>query len=112
MINVVNKKTHKTTKNDFYIGRPSILGNPYTHLKSNTIAKFQVPTREDAIHQYELWLIDKIIHQDPKIIAEIKKIIKLAKEGDVNLVCWCAPKSCHGDVIKKIIEKYFTLQEV
>ena len=24
--------------------------------------------------------------------------------GDVNLVCFCKPKSCHGDIIKMIIE--------
>jgi len=29
----------------------------------------------------------------------------MAKTGDVNLVCFCKPKACHGDIIKKLIEE-------
>jgi len=27
-------------------------------------------------------------------------VVKLKLGGDVNLVCYCAPKACHGDVIR------------
>ena len=27
------------------------------------------------------------------------------KYGKINLLCWCKPKSCHGDFIKKYLEK-------
>jgi len=26
------------------------------------------------------------------------------KHGKLTLVCWCAPKPCHGDVIKAVLE--------
>jgi len=46
-INVVNFKTHTPTENDIYIGRGSILGNPYTYLPLNeTSAKFQAKTQK------------------------------------------------------------------
>ena len=36
---------------------------------------------------------------------ELNKLWKAAKNGDINLVCYCSPKSCHGDTIKTIIEQ-------
>ena len=30
----------------------------------------------------------------------------LIKEHDICLACWCAPKRCHAETIKKFIEKY------
>jgi hypothetical protein len=49
MIKVVNKYSHIPTSNDIYIGRGSILGNPYTHLPiKNTKAFIQYKTREES----------------------------------------------------------------
>jgi len=37
---------------------------------------------------------------------EIERIVKAVKEGkDVQLVCNCKPKPCHGDIIKEAIER-------
>lgn len=36
-------------------------------------------------------------------IAELERLTELAREGDLVLLCWCAPKACHGDVIREII---------
>ena len=102
-INVVNKKTHTSTDYDFYIGRPSVLGNPYTHLKSSKASKYLVPTRDEAIESYEQYFYDRL--EDEEFRDELSKIIELYKEhGKVNLVCWCKPKSCHGDYIKSYLE--------
>ena len=54
MIYVYNrtKETHEGP-NNYYIGRPSILSNPYSHIKDKTtLASFVVKTREEAIDQY------------------------------------------------------------
>ena len=37
-------------------------------------------------------------------IVELNRLIGLARSGDLRLACWCAPKACHGDVIKEWIE--------
>lgn len=105
MIKVVNKKTHKSTFNDYYIGRPSIFGNPFTHLKQNTKAEFQVETREIAIEKYKDWF-DFKYKTDSKFKIEFDELVKIAKVEDVNLVCWCKPLSCHGDIIKQKIKEY------
>lgn len=103
-IEVVNKKNHTPTEYDFYIGRPSILGNPYTHLKSSKASKHLVDTRDEAISLYESYFYSRL--KDKKFTDELDKIIELYKEyGRVNLVCWCKPKSCHGDYIKEYLDK-------
>lgn len=39
-------------------------------------------------------------------LVELEKLVYLAKTYDeLVLLCWCAPKSCHGDVLKAEIER-------
>jgi len=104
MISVVNKYKHKPTKNDIYIGRGSILGNPFSYLKG-TKALYIVESREIAIEKYEIWLRDKIKNKDIEICKMLNEIWLKAKKEDINLICYCFPKLCHGDIIKKIIEE-------
>ncbi len=106
MITVVNKYKHSPTLNDFYIGRGTDIGNPFTHITSKaTKAEFIVKDRETAIIEYEKWILDKIEKKDKKVCDTLNFIFKQAQKGELNLVCYCSPKSCHGDVIKKIIEE-------
>lgn len=104
MINVLNKyKLNGNEENIIYIGRPSVLGNPFSHLKG-TKAQCKVQSRDEAVDKYEDWLRSKL-NNDKNLTKEMLKLYKIAKCGDLNLVCWCSPKRCHGDVIKKIIEE-------
>lgn len=108
MITVVNKHHghHADWKTSFFIGRGSALGNPYTHLRGNTSADFLVSTREEAIAGYKDWLIEKIANRDPDVCNALNRILLAAKqEKDVELICFCKPKACHGDVIKAVIEE-------
>lgn len=79
---------------DVYIGRPSKWGNPFTHLNNGTLAKFKVATREEAVEKYEEW-----IRQQPQLLADLHEL-----DGKV-LGCWCKPKSCHGDILVKLINE-------
>lgn len=108
MINVVNKYKHKPTQNDVYIGRGSVLGNPFTHLDLNgTKAQVKCETREEAIDSYEKYLRSKISEKDQAVCDELNRIYLQSKKGEVNLVCFCTPKTCHGDIIKKVVEEAF-----
>jgi hypothetical protein len=108
-IEVVNRHHgHKPDgKNKIYIGRGSPLGNPYTHLSSNNQASFTVHTREEAVACYEQWLHDQIYQKrNHTIIDALIKIADQARHPEgVKLVCYCKPKSCHGDIIKRAIEE-------
>ena len=78
---------------DVYIGRPSIWGNPFSHLSSSN-ARFNVNTREDVIIKYKEWILKR-----PNLLNRLHEL-----KGKI-LECWCKPMSCHGDVLVQLIEK-------
>jgi hypothetical protein len=84
----------KKEKYDVYIGRGSIYGNPYTHIKNKeTKAEFIVKDRKTAIEKYKEYLLNN------------KELLEKTKElKGKTLGCWCKPKSCHGDVIIELLE--------
>lgn len=80
---VVNKKRHKPTTLDVYIGRPSKWGNPFVIGKDGS--------RSDVIRKYSEYIMSQ-----PKLIAAIHEL------RGKTLVCWCKPEACHGDVLDAI----------
>ncbi len=106
-ITVVNIRKHTITEDDYYCGRPSPLGNPFTDQPlADTLAQFQCSTREEAIEKYEPWLIDRILKKDGSICDMLNQIYKKTKAGlHVYLLCFCKPKKCHCDAIKKVIDQ-------
>lgn len=107
MIRVVNKHTHQPSENDIYVGRGSILGNPFSSIQGReTKAEFICESREDAIRNFSSYLKQKISDKDKNICDELNRIWKIAKSGrDINLVCYCTPKSCHATVILRTLEQ-------
>lgn len=103
MIKVVNKHWHKPTPNDVYIGRGSPFGNPYSHMKG-TKAEHIVATREEAIEKYRTWFNEQL--KTNIILSELLNVMlsTVLKGNDLNLVCYCAPMPCHGEVIKECLE--------
>jgi len=93
MITVGNKKQGAR---GIYVGRPSPLGNPFA-MQGEVI-------RAAVIRAYEDWLAEQLL--DPRSAAsiEIHRLAALARKQDICLVCWCAPKACHADIIKRTIE--------
>lgn len=83
-----------------YIGRPSLLGNPY-EIEATT-------GRMEAIRKFEDYFLDMMISSNPAystVQATVANIAKWVDRGvDFYLTCWCKPAPCHGDVIKKYIE--------
>lgn len=102
MITVVNKYKHNETPGDIYIGRGSILGNPYSH-KLGGMAEFIVSSREEAIRQYRIYLANQILNKNADIINELRHIAIETRRSDVCLVCYCKPAKCHGDVIQEFV---------
>lgn len=108
-ITISNKHYAKVTDRDFFIGRGSPLGNPYSHLSGPTLAEYKCKTRHEAVEGYKLWLTANILLADKRVCEAMKQISKMAKEPEgVNLVCYCSPAECHGEVIKLFIEEFTT----
>ena len=103
-IKVHNK--YKFKGNGVYIGRPSCLGNPFSHLE-NTKADFKVKDREEAVDSYEVWL-RKQLRENLEVRKEMLNLYnKWREDGEPNLICWCSPKRCHGDIIKGFLIRRF-----
>lgn len=81
MTNVVNKKTHNPSSDDVYIGRPSKWGNPFIIGRDGN--------RDEVVDKYAEWLSEQ-----PHLLKSLSEL------HGKNLVCWCSPERCHGDVLK------------
>jgi len=114
MINIININTDKTTyPNYYYIGRPSILSNPYTYLDvEKTLALFQCSDREETIEKYGEYF-DIMYGHNKEFTDIVDEIFEKYKNGEeVYLGCFCKPKTCHGDVIKKKLEERLIKEKI
>jgi len=84
MPKVWNKRDGSRPASAVYVGRPTAFGNPF---------KVGVHgTREEVIARFEEWIESK-----PGLVARVKTELR-----GRDLVCWCAPKACHADVLLRI----------
>ena len=99
--------------NNVYIGRGSVLGNPYTHITDKkTKAIYQAKDRDDAIDKYSHYF-DLMYGSNLAFTSAIDKIYELYKTGeDVYLECYCKPERCHGDVIKEKLESRLLKEKI
>ena len=84
MKRVLNKHRDQIPVNAIYIGRGSKWGNPFIMGKDGD--------RETVIRKYKE-LLEQKIH-----CGQIRAF-DLAELADRPLVCFCAPKACHGDIL-------------
>jgi len=100
ILNVKNKRTHvpEAGKVDVYCGRGSVLGNPFSH-KEGTKAQFVVESRDEAVEAYRTYF-KKQMETNTAFLNEMRRIYRIAKKQEVNLVCYCAPLNCHCNVLR------------
>jgi hypothetical protein len=109
-IEVVNIRTVSTAAihngGAIYIGR----ANPSYGLAQSPLAnpyKLTSEAERDAVlEQYRQWLWRELRRSvDTPAARELRRLLTIWQhEGVLYLACWCAPKICHGDVVKRAIE--------
>ena len=122
MISVVNIKDYGVPKNSWevYIGRKNVsyglkespLANPFKTMfitKVDAIIRDRdtvtARTREEAIRLYKEMFYKEIDSGNVFITRECDRLRELhRKHGELILVCWCAPRLCHGNIIKDHLE--------
>lgn len=70
-----------------YVGRPSVLGNPF------------------VIAKYTTWLDRRIRLNDRAVISELERIKSIAIRQPVELACHCMPASCHAERVSEIVRR-------
>jgi len=87
-----------------YIGRPSPLGNPFTHLEGTTLAARHVSTRDEAVDAYREWAQDELADRNSAFARAFAGLQRRVAGGEnLALECWCAPRRCHGDVLSELL---------
>ena len=81
MPKVLNKTKDGEPTGAIYVGRPSKWGNPFYLRKEADRARI--------LGQYRAWLLGQ-----PALVDEAKREL-----AGADLVCWCAPKPCHADIL-------------
>ncbi len=84
MPRVLNKRTDKIPTDAVYVGRPSKWGNP-CRINPNDGRLF-------VIQRFKEYAIQRL-QEDPYWLDELH---------GKDLVCWCAPLPCHGDVLLEL----------
>lgn len=82
---VYNKQSSNPPAGAVYIGRPTKWGNPYRMGAGGF-------TRAEAITKFRAYLAGR-----PDLIEAARR--ELAGK---DLVCFCAPLQCHGDVLARV----------
>lgn len=96
-ITVLNKRTLSdplpgTTR--VYVGRPSPLGNPYAIGRDGD--------RDTVVAKYRRWLHANLDTREVRLA--LHDLLANARQGPLELVCWCAPQACHADVIRSCLQ--------
>lgn len=81
---VLNRKNCET-EDAVFIGRPSKYGNPFPISRN--------ASRNDVLQKYGLW-----IHQQDDLLLQARVELR-----GKNLLCFCAPEPCHGDILLRIV---------
>ena len=78
------------------IDRQSVLGNPFVLGRDGD--------RATVIAKYHVYIY-QALKTDSDVQTEFLRLCELLQAGhSLNLQCWCAPRACHGDHIKDILD--------
>jgi hypothetical protein len=91
VVNAEGRKPNETRPHEVYIGRQTRNG----WRKSKWANPFRLAhdgDRDLVIAMYRRWLL-----QQPGLMAALPEL------HGKDLVCWCAPDECHGDVLLELV---------
>jgi hypothetical protein len=82
----------------FYVGRPTPLGNPFRLEREDQ--------RDQVVNQYATWLDQQLRQGNPEVSRALGELYEaLKRRGSVTLLCFCAPRRCHAEVIAWHLKK-------
>lgn len=88
MPRVYNKHHKNAPAEAVYVGRPSKWGNPFIIGRDGE--------RAECVEKFRTML------QQPDTFWSVKRAEIRAELKGKDLVCWCAPKPCHADILLEI----------
>lgn len=95
MPKVWNKRQRGIPPDAVYVGRPSKWGNPFEIGQADPIHPDVIMDRAWVVNRYQSWLTCSL-EAKPLFDAIVPEL------RGKDLVCWCAPKACHADVLLEV----------
>lgn len=81
------------------IHRGTPLGNPFP------MENRSQEERNRVCNLYEEWIEPKLLDKGAEL-RQFEELLQIVRDGkDLELECFCAPKRCHGDTIKRLLEE-------
>lgn len=97
-IEIMNLQDTKPSKPyDFRVDRRTPLGNPFIMSHESR--------RNSVCDSYETHFPHMLLTSEANKYF-IKLLMAYKKYNKLRLFCWCAPKQCHAETIKKELEVY------
>lgn len=93
----ISTKWEPATGKAFYVGRGSALGNPFR--------MYDESQRNEVCDKFNAYLRQKIAEHDRDILTALRTLHShILLFGEVTLQCYCAPRRCHAESIKNVLE--------
>lgn len=73
----------------------SPLGNPF-HMRNEL-------GRDKCLSEYDSFLSAQVARRNPDIIRALTEIGAIAEREPVVLMCWCFPKRCHCETVRRFV---------
>jgi hypothetical protein len=81
-----------------YVGRPTPLGNPFRLEREDQ--------REEVVARYAAWLEEELRQGNREVARALEELYRrLKRQGVLTLLCFCAPRRCHGEVIAEHLKR-------
>jgi hypothetical protein len=75
-----------------YVGRPTPLGNPFRLEREDQ--------RNEVVARYATWLEQELHRGNREVARALEELYRrLKRQGALTLLCFCAPRRCHAEVI-------------
>lgn len=100
--NIAIRNRHTYDGPGQYMGRGTLFGNKWGTKKYPGVEHI-VPTSEEAINKYAIWLREQYKSKGPVYNALMNLVGGFMNGKKINLICSCAPKPCHCDIVKSAI---------
>lgn len=101
MPKVLNKRTNVIPQDAIYVGRPSKWGNPW-RIGERHPADGHRLSREEVVEWYRNALPRMLLAKDD----EGNIILNIQELKGKDLVCWCSPLLCHGDILLEVANRW------
>jgi hypothetical protein len=81
-----------------YVGRPTPLGNPFRLEREDQ--------REEVVRRYATWLEAEFSKGNQEVVQALEELYRRLKSREaLTLLCFCAPRRCHAEIIAEHLKK-------